>query len=125
MIERSRASRFAVVTQPKVIQSFSLDRGPWFETPEEVQRGIEWGREKAVLLRWVRNQMEARLTLRERRCVELYYFYGKTFREAGELTGTNASSVYRAVQRSLRKLRQAAASGGLRRLRVRRRGGAR
>jgi len=92
-----------------VLSKIDRTRGAWYETEEEIAAGVKWGREKARLLRWVRSQMTMRLTLRERRCVELYYFEGLTFREAAHRTETNATSVYRAVQRSLRKLRQAAA----------------
>jgi len=90
---------------PDVMGLYENERGAWFETPEEIQRGIEWGKKKSQLLRWVRKQMGRKLTARERRCVELYFFEGHTYREIGRITGTNASSAHRAVARSLRKLK--------------------
>jgi DNA-directed RNA polymerase specialized sigma24 family protein len=42
------------------------------------------------------------------------FFEGLSYREAGAATGTNASSVCRAIQRSMRKLRQAAKEGDIR-----------
>lgn len=109
--KRTRAERQAVVMTPDVLRYFSLEQGAWHETREEVEAGLAWGNEKAHLLRWVRKQMARKLTARERRCVELYYFEGLTYREAGQITQTNASSVYRAVKRGLRKLRTEAANG--------------
>lgn len=114
MKDRTRAGRNAVLMDPAVLRLFETERGAWFESPEEVEAGLEWGREKAALLGWVRRQMGRHLTARERRCVELYFFQGLTYREVGSATGTNASSAYRAVARSLRKLRVQARQGGLR-----------
>jgi len=108
MCERRRADRFAVVMDPKVLKHFTTERAAWYESESEIKRGVEWGREKARLLRWVRKQMSERLSATERKCVELYYFQGRTYREAAAITGTNPSSVYRAVRRSVRKLRAAA-----------------
>ena len=92
----------------KWVKWFKQRRLPWFETPEEIEAGLTWGVEKAGMLRWVRRHMRSKLTQRERRCVELYFFKGMTYREAGAATDTSATSVYRAVRRSLRKLRVAA-----------------
>ncbi|HOE66571.1 MAG TPA: hypothetical protein PLO62_08585, partial [Candidatus Hydrogenedentes bacterium] len=75
-IIRSRASRFSINMANDVLSKIDRTRGAWYETEEEIAAGVKWGREKARLLRWVRSQMTMRLTLRERRCVELYYFEG-------------------------------------------------
>lgn len=93
---------------PHKMGQFTNDRNPWYESPEEIEAGLEWGKEKAKLLRWVRTQMGRRLTKCERRCLELYFFKGMTFREAAEATKTTPSSVHRAVRRSLLKLQRAA-----------------
>ncbi|NUM52244.1 MAG: sigma-70 family RNA polymerase sigma factor [Candidatus Hydrogenedentes bacterium] len=111
MIQRSRASRFIVYARPEFMQFRTIQEKMWYETPEEIEDGLRWGEEKAALLKWVRRQMGRRLTKRERRCIELYFFEGLTFREVGDRTGTNASSAYRAIGRAIRKLHKAAAKG--------------
>lgn len=81
--------------------------GMWYEAPEEVKRQLALAQRRAILLAWVRKQMAERLTGRERECIELHFFQAQTYESAGALTGTNRSSVFRGVQRALRKLRQA------------------
>jgi len=98
---------------PAIVDCFAACKAIWYETPEEIEAGLEWGREKERLFRLIRREMRRRLTKRERRCLELYFFKGLTFREAAKATSTHPSSVHRAVQRGLRKLRHAAKSGGL------------
>ena len=93
---------------PQFFKMLNIKRGMWYESPEEVAKGLEWGRRKAVLLRWVRRQMGRRLTARERNCLELYFFCGMTLLEVGEATRTSKAAACRAVARSLRKLRAAA-----------------
>ncbi|MDZ4857828.1 MAG: sigma-70 family RNA polymerase sigma factor [Candidatus Hydrogenedentes bacterium] len=110
MSERSRARRFELVVSPTIIGMHNVTEAAWYETPEEIEAGLRWGEEKAKMLAWVRRAMGRRLTVRERRCLELYYFEGLTFREVGDRTGTNASSVYRAIGRAVRKLRAASQS---------------
>lgn len=112
MRDRTRAGRNAVLMESKALHLFENARGAWYETPEEIEAGLEWGKRKAELLTWVRRQIGRHLTPRERRCIELYFFEGLTYREAGEKTGTNASSVHRAVTRSLRKIRAQLEKGG-------------
>jgi len=110
MRDNTRAGRNAVVMGPEVMRLFENERGAWYETPEEIEAGLEWGKKKALLLDWIRKQMDQQLTERERLCMELYFFEGHTYREIGRITDTNASSAYRAVARSLRKIRTCARS---------------
>ena len=104
-----RADRFAVLMSPAFFKTRSVSCSPWYETEAEIEAGLEWGRQKPRLLRWVRRQMGRRLTSRERRCLELYFFRNMTYQQVAAATGTDPSSAYRAVARSLRKLRRAAA----------------
>jgi len=104
----NRASRLAVLISPGALKHIPECRGAWYESKEEIEEGLKRGTEKARLLRWIRREMGRHLTLRERRCVELRFFEGMSLREVGAATGTDPSSVCRAVQRSLRKLRHAA-----------------
>jgi len=93
---------------PEFFKMLHIRRGMWYESPDEIEAGLEWGRRKARLLRWVRRQMRRRLTSREWKCIHLYFFRGMNYIEVGDATGTNAASAHRAVARSLRKLRVAA-----------------
>jgi DNA-directed RNA polymerase specialized sigma24 family protein len=106
MKTRSRADRLAVHVSPSFFRLVPASRSAWYETEEEIEAGLAWGRRKAVLLRWVRRQMGRRLSLRERRCIELCFFEGRSYVEAAAITGTNPSSAQRAVERSLRRLRK-------------------
>lgn len=81
---------------------------PWFETKDEIREGLRWGEEKAARLKWVRGQMVMRLTYSERRAIHLYYFRGLSYRQASQIMRMSPSSVCRAVERGLRKLKKAA-----------------
>jgi RNA polymerase sigma factor (sigma-70 family) len=109
MVKRSRASRYALVMSPDVMRMFRHDQAAWYESEEDVEEGLEWGRRKAALLKWMRRQIGRRLTARERRFIELYFFEGLSYRETADREGTALSHVHRTVQRGLRKLRAAAA----------------
>ena len=104
----TRAERNAVDYHPASLERMPEKRGLWYETPEEVAAGLAWGQRKAELLRWVRRQMGRRLTERERRCIELYFFEGLDYRGVASQSGLSVSSAHRNVKRALRKLRQAA-----------------
>ena len=101
-----------VLGTPEWMASFTNEEGLWHEREDDRARAGLEAEERARLLRWVRAQMARRLTQAERRAVELYFFEGLTYREAGARIGMNATSVYRGVARSIRKLRQAAAEDG-------------
>lgn len=103
-----RENRGVVRIPQFVFDELSDREGAWYETPEEIAVGLDWGRRKALLMRWVRRHMARRLTLRERRCIELYYLFGLNHRQVGDATGTAGSSAFRAIARGLRKLRLAA-----------------
>ena len=103
-----RDQRLGLQAGPYRLDTLTPSQTPWHEDHETIQHALAWGRKKAKLLLWVRSQMVLRLTAVERRCIELYYFQGLNYREAAAVLGVNASSVYRAVQRGLRKLREAA-----------------
>lgn len=108
MRRKRKEHNMAVQLPPAMLSSLSRSRGMWFETPEEIEAGLEWGRRKRVLLKWIRRQLGRRLTRDERRCLELYYFQGLNFRQVGEETGIDAPAAFRSVRRSIIKLKQAA-----------------
>jgi DNA-directed RNA polymerase specialized sigma24 family protein len=100
--------RLGHAADPAVISLLSAIDSPWHEEVEAIRAGLRWGRRKQQLLEWVRSQMLLRLSPVERRCLALYYFEDKNYRDAAEAIGVNPSSVYRAVHRGVRKLREAA-----------------
>jgi RNA polymerase sigma factor (sigma-70 family) len=107
--QNTRSIRLARYTDPRVLDTLTAAYGAWQESSEEVETGLEWGRRKARLLRWVRLQMGHRLTPRERQCVELHFFEARKLAEVSAELGIKRTSVARALRRSIQKLRQAAA----------------
>ncbi len=105
---------------PAIFAQLANADAPWHESPEEQRRAVARARERERLLNWVRSQMLLRLSLVERRCIELYFFEDLNYREAAERLGVNVTSVYRGVERGLRKLRRAAQHHPPRRMRTRR-----
>lgn len=94
--------------------AYMAERVPdWRERPEDIRAGLAWGREKARLLAWVRVTMQERCTEREQMCLHCHFFLGLTYETIAKMTGTNRSSVYRAAQRGIRRLREAAREQGL------------
>jgi DNA-directed RNA polymerase specialized sigma24 family protein len=112
--KRSRAGRFAVTTSPDFFLALSEKTNPWYEDPKEVESGLAWGRRKARLLRWVRLHIGRQLTPRERECLELHFFKGISIADIAAQTGSDITSVHRAVRRSVHKLRAAARSARFR-----------
>lgn len=104
----TRAMRLETRVSKRFLESMEEAHRLGYESPEEIRQALRWGARKRVLLAWVQLQMLQRLTLRERLCIELYYFQGLTYAEVGLRTQTHSTSAFRAVERALRKLRQAA-----------------
>ena len=108
-MDRKSADEIKAISLPKhLIESIEESRSLWYESPDAIAAGLEWGERKAHLLRWLRRQMRRRLTKRERYCVEKHFFRGMSYRRIGAKTGTAGSSAHRAVRRGLRKLCEAA-----------------
>ncbi len=102
------SGRLGRAIPPIVLEFLSAARRPWHEEPEAVRAGLCWGRKKERLLEWVRAQMLLRLTVTEQHAIELYYLRGLSYRDTAMLLDVNPSSVYRSVERGIRKLRAAA-----------------
>ncbi len=109
----TRALRNEVLFRPAVFRYFPVESSAWYESPEAIAQGLTRGKEKDRLLRWVRRRMESDLTERERACVEIYYFQGLPFRQAGKQLGLHASSVCRITRRAVEKLRILAQQEGI------------
>lgn len=101
-----RPEKNGISTNPRLLNTVDQRRMPWFETEEEIKAGLAWGEEKAKLLKRARARMARRLTPVERRSIELFYFKDMNYREVAAALSLNVSSVYRAIQRGLRKLKQ-------------------
>ncbi len=108
MDSRSRAERFSVSVKPEFFKMAHIRRGMWYESPEEIEAGLEWGRRKAELLRWIRRKIGRRLTLVEQRYFLLHFFKGLTFNEIAEVTGKSNAAIHRSVAQAVRKLRESA-----------------
>ena len=104
---RLRDGKLGIKLGAGPLKNMDATDSPWYESEEEIRERLRWGTEKAKQLSWVRSQMTARLTEKERQCVRLYYFKQLSFRQIGAKLGINVSSVYRAVGRGVRKLREA------------------
>jgi DNA-directed RNA polymerase specialized sigma24 family protein len=106
---------YLVVAVPPDTLAYIAERVPdWREKPEDIAAGLAWGREKKRLLAWVQETMKERLTEREQFCLYLHFFRGITYEAIAKQTNTNRSSVYRAAQRGIRRLREAAHEQGIR-----------
>lgn len=103
-----KGERHEVIVSPEYFARLGEEASPWFENEEEIEAGLEWGRKKARLLRWVRLQAGRRLTPRERYCVEQYFFQGLSLSTIAAATGSHPSCVHRALRRSIRRLQEAA-----------------
>ncbi|HPO15822.1 MAG TPA: sigma factor-like helix-turn-helix DNA-binding protein [Candidatus Hydrogenedentes bacterium] len=103
-----RENRNSVRLMPDKLEDYQQSDAMWYETPEERKAGLEWGRRKQVLLRWVRRQMRRRLRLRERRFLEMRYFDALTFKEIGQEGQIDPSHAWKIVKRSIAKLQKAA-----------------
>lgn len=108
MRSRNRVERVSVYVAPEKLDRVLISRALWFETDEEIAAGLAWTERKAELLRWLRRQMARKLTQRERRCVELYYFKAMTLEEVGREMGLSAATACRTLRHSIHKLRDIA-----------------
>jgi RNA polymerase sigma factor (sigma-70 family) len=88
-------------------------RSLWAETEEDIAMALAWGEEKARLFAWLRPMLRRRLTLPERRAIELHYFHDLSYRQIGRRLKCNHSTVCRAVHRGVRKIRRAAELEGI------------
>lgn len=82
----------------------SNEASPWYETDEEIAKGLARSEQKKRQLRRVRSMMILTLTVEERILLELRFMYGLTYRQIGEMQDRHASTICRRVKRSIRKL---------------------
>jgi len=89
------------------------EHSPYYESPREIADGLAWGARKRYLLDWVDRQMDVIITAIERECIRLHYYCDKPFRDISVILHRNPSSIWRAVQRGIAKLRIMAELEGL------------
>jgi DNA-directed RNA polymerase specialized sigma24 family protein len=105
MEKRYFGDRFRVTFDPEILDGYTNDYSPWHESKAEIEAGLAWGKEKARLLKWVRSQMRRHLTITQQQCIELHYFKDLSYTEVSKRTGISRTSVCRAVQRGVHRLR--------------------
>ncbi|PCJ58248.1 MAG: hypothetical protein COA73_10070 [Candidatus Hydrogenedentota bacterium] len=106
-IEPLRSQRLGTQAGPFMIDMLVRENMPWFESPEDIEAGLAWGREKEALLDWLKGLMETCLSDMERESITLYYFENLNYRDAALRLHVNASTVCRAVHRATVKLKAA------------------
>lgn len=104
-------SSHEILISQQYLSAFTNEDGLWHEPADEVRQALRLRARDVKRLARVREAMDATLTARERRCIELHYFDGCTLREVGERTETSAAAAQRAIQRAIRKLRAAVVAG--------------
>ena len=103
----TRADRNAVSVSPDFYGYIPESAAAWYESPEEVKAGLAYGRQKKILLAWVRQHM-AELSVCQQKYIELYYFEGLSYQEIADKEGVATSTACRTVLRGIDKLRAAA-----------------
>lgn len=99
------ASRFT----PQALDQFVAEARAWYESSEDVRRGLIDGHRKAQLIAWIRRHMETDLAKREVRFIELHYFVGLSQARIARIEGVHASTVCRTIKGAIKRLRAATA----------------
>ena len=103
-----RSRTFGAPVDPLILQAHDARSQFGYESKEDAIRRLGWTRRKAILLRWVERQMRNILKPTERRSIRLYYFEGLSLREAARKLGKHPSTIMRANESAIEKLRAAA-----------------
>jgi RNA polymerase sigma factor (sigma-70 family) len=91
------------------LERFTNEDGLWYESPEEIERGLDRGKKRAARLMLLAKLIEERLTPPQRTCTRLYYFEGKSLREIGAILDIHFTTVHQHIQASMKKLKRAVA----------------
>jgi RNA polymerase sigma factor (sigma-70 family) len=92
---------------PSDLERFTNEEGLWYESPEEVERGLERGRQHACRLALLMKLMDECLTPAQCTCTKLYYLEGKSLREIAAITGIHFTTVHQHVHAAVKKLERA------------------
>lgn len=88
-----------------VLTTLSLEETPWYESPEEIEAALGKSIEVQVRVKALVKVMRKCLTASEFKAMRLHYLHNMSYRQAGLHMGRNASTVYRYVQRGIKKIR--------------------
>jgi len=110
----SDSFRNTVFVSSQFLEEIPEAQSLWYETPEEIEQKIQWGKEKSELLKWVKKQMERKLTLKERKYIESYYFKGETLEIISKRFHRHPSNIHRTIRRGIKKLIQLTKNENLR-----------
>lgn len=95
-----------VFVSPQFLEEIPETQSLWHETPEEIEQKLQWGKEKAQLLQWVRKQIERKLTPKERKYIEHYYLQGQTLETIAKKYQSHPANIHRTIRRGIKKLIQ-------------------
>jgi len=112
--ESSDNFRNMVFVSSQFLEEISEAQSLWYETPEEIESKIQWGKEKVRLLNWVKNQMERKLSIKERKYIEHYYLQGETLEAISKKFHSHPATIHRAIRRGIKKLIQLTKNENLR-----------
>ncbi|HOQ31667.1 MAG TPA: hypothetical protein PLA12_04040 [Candidatus Hydrogenedens sp.] len=112
--EPSDNFRNIVFVSSQFLEEISEAQSLWYETPEEIERKIEWSKEKAQLLNWVKKQMERKLSIKERKYIEHYYLQGETLEFISKKFHSHPANIHRTIRRGIKKLIQLTKNENLR-----------
>ncbi len=104
--DREEPFRNTVLMSQHFLEQIPSSKSLWYETPEEIEKKLQWGKEKARLLQWVQKQIQRKLTVKERNYIELYYFQGLTLELISKKYHSNPANISRTIRRGIKKLVQ-------------------
>jgi len=112
-----------VQLDPAEVERVPNEAGAWYESPEERHRRYRWEDRMGALVPQVRALIREKLTDRQREAMLLYFAYGKTQQEIGEILGISRRVVSqhlfgitragKGVGGAVRKIRKACAKSGI------------
>lgn len=83
-------------------------RSPYHEEPEDIAALLSYGEAKAALIEWIDWTAADRCTTKEQEAIHMLYRLGLSLPSAARLARRNPSTIWRARDRAIRKLRAAA-----------------
>ncbi len=105
--------RNTIFVPSQLLEEIPETQSFWYETPEEIEQKLQWGKEKDNLLQWVKKQMERKLTSKERKYIEHYYLQGQTLEIIAKKFQSHPANIHRTIRRGIKKLVQLTESENL------------